>query len=169
MPERILDMTLIQHLDANISALRSEIKYLKIIVYIVSFIAALAIYSSITSTVASRRASDASKLATELTLQRDQKLIDDQYSACVQFNVSRAGVRTALKESLLTLAVDRNNLTEREKRLTDSYNATVDRELPYRDCSAPGIENYYRNPPGDPNGAARVTTTTGAVPTTTNP
>lgn len=166
-PEREFDVELIRRLDENITALRDQIKYLKVIVYVVSFIAALAIYSGIAATVASSRASDASRLATALTIQKEQELATNRFSECVQVNVRRAEVREALKLSVLTLAGDPEHLTEREKQITDSYDARVDSELPFRDCSAPGITEYYREPPADPNGAGSITTTTAAVPTTT--
>ena len=166
-PERAFDIELIRRLDENITALRDQIRYLKIIVYVVSFIAVLAIYAGIAATVASSKASDASEAATALTVERDKALVADRFSICAQYNVQRSEVRAALKLSLRTLAGDPNDLNEREKQLADAYDASVDDALPFRDCSAPGITSYYRDPPPDPNGAGAITTTTGAIPTTT--
>jgi hypothetical protein len=70
--------------------------------------------------------------------------------ACIQANVLIAQTRAALKASLLALAPDPANLTERQQQLIDAYNASVDLQLPFRDCTPAGIDAYYEAPPADP-------------------
>jgi hypothetical protein len=105
----------------------------------------IGIYAGVTAHNASNKAA---KLAAEIEVQRDEQLT----SACIQFNVQRAELRDTFKKTLRSLApVSDEQLTEAQHHALDTYNAAVDANLPFRDCSPAGIAEYYSNPPDDPN------------------
>jgi hypothetical protein len=106
----------------------------------------IGIYAGLTAHQASNKANE---VAMEFEAQQKQTLI----SACVQFNVQRAELRDTFKKTLRSLApVPDEQLTAQQKTQLTTYSAAVDTNLPFRDCSDAGIEQYYSNPPADPNG-----------------
>lgn len=70
-------------------------------------------------------------------------------AACVQFNVQRAETRGAMKLSLRALGPP-GVLTPEQMAVFEKYNAAVDLQLPFRDCSPAGLDAYYKSPPPDP-------------------
>lgn len=91
---------------------------------------------------------------------------ETQQAACVQANLTNQRTRDALIAGVGVLAAPDPRRTEAEQARVDrfvvEYTASVQRALPYRDCSKRGIELYYEHPPDDPAlGEPPATTTTG--------
>jgi hypothetical protein len=75
---------------------------------------------------------------------------------CVRDNVAIEGQREALIDSILTFAADPSHLTEAELAALDEYTEAVEIALPFRDCSAEGIDAYFDTIPDDPATATSV-------------
>ena len=79
---------------------------------------------------------------------------ETQQSACVQANLTNQRTRDALIAGVEVVAAPDPRRSEMEQARVDrfvvAYTASVQRALPYRDCSRRGIELYFANPPDDP-------------------
>lgn len=75
---------------------------------------------------------------------------ESRRGACIQFNVTTQGQRTALHNALLTFVPDPDNMTAEQKTSLTKFDDAVENALPYRDCSDDGIDAYYSDPPPDP-------------------
>lgn len=73
-----------------------------------------------------------------------------ELSNCIASNVRSLAIRTAIKDSLVALVPPGAVLTEAQQAQVAAYNATVDAQLPYRDCSPDAITFYIEHPPADP-------------------
>jgi hypothetical protein len=70
--------------------------------------------------------------------------------ACVRDNVDTQHDRITLTESLLELVDPGVELTPEQQARVDRYTAKVLASQPYRDCSQPALDDYYKNRPPDP-------------------
>lgn len=65
---------------------------------------------------------------------------ENTVTMCFALNDLIVDIREALVNSLVLLAKDPNNLTEREQQIVAAYTAQVEKELVLIDCSEEGIE-----------------------------
>ena len=71
-------------------------------------------------------------------------------SNCIAYNVRSQSLREALKQSLVALVRPGTVLTDDQKAQIAAYDAAVDVQLPFRDCSPEAIQYYIDHPPADP-------------------
>lgn len=81
---------------------------------------------------------------------RQAERTEQLYSACVQFNVQQQGDRASAVNSLLALLPPEVPLTAEQQIQLKAYQAAVEKDQPFRDCSTAGIHEYLTNPPEDP-------------------
>jgi hypothetical protein len=79
---------------------------------------------------------------------------ESQVASCVQSNLTTQKTRSALIAGVSVLTQPNPNRGPNEQagvdRFVVEYTRNVHSALPYRDCSAEGINRYYENPPVDP-------------------
>lgn len=75
---------------------------------------------------------------------------DARIASCVQTNVYTEQNRQALVDGLLAIFPTPTVLNEQQQAAVDRYRESLEKSLPYRDCSPAGIDEYFQDPPVDP-------------------
>lgn len=86
---------------------------------------------------------------------------ESRVNGCIQANVTTKANRQALVNGLLAVFPPGQEPTEMQQKIIARYTQQVDEALPYRDCSARGIDAYFAHPPIDPALPPTTTTTRG--------
>lgn len=94
----------------------------------------------------------ASAQATADDLARSRQ--EGRVAGCVQGNITTQRTRAALVAGVSVLAAPNQGRSESGQAAVDEfvrrYTAQIEQALPYRDCSARGIDIYYDHAPTDP-------------------
>lgn len=78
--------------------------------------------------------------------------VDRSRGSCAQFNVNQRNQRDAIVNGLIDTfrPLVTPEKGDQFRQFSADLRANVDRQLPFRDCSDAGIEEFLRNPPPDP-------------------
>lgn len=100
------------------------------------------------------RANNTADEVQQIQEERAADQVSSRLASCVQQNVQTQRVRSALIAgvSVLTPQNGEDGRSERVATFINLYTKTVEKQLPFRDCSPNGIARYFEDPPGDPAG-----------------